>query len=101
LIRTPHILTARGSYFPLARFQRIQYQLGGLGMIQNDIELKATQERIIWFESRLAQFQTAEMSPAEFDLMSDSYLAVIEKMHAEVIEYLGKHVGEIESAEAA
>jgi hypothetical protein len=70
-------------------------------MIQNDIELKAMQERIIWFESRVAQFQTAEMSPAEFELMSGSYIAVIDKMHAEVIDYIGKHTYEIESAEAA
>jgi hypothetical protein len=33
--------------------------------------------------------------------MSGSYLAVIEKMHAEVIEYLGKHDGDIGSVEAA
>jgi hypothetical protein len=85
----------------VARFQRIQYQLGGVGMIQNDIDLKATQEKIIWFESRVAQFHIAEMSPAEFELISSSYLAVIEKMHAEVIEYLGKYDNEIESVETA
>lgn len=70
-------------------------------MIQNDIELKATQERIAWFESLVAQFRVADMSPAEFKLMSGSYLAEIEKMHAEVMEYLGKHASETESAEAA
>jgi hypothetical protein len=70
-------------------------------MIQNDIELKATQERIAWFESLVAQFRMADMSPLEFKLMSGSYLAEIEKMHAEIMEYLGKHASEIESAEAA
>ena len=70
-------------------------------MIQNDIELKATQDRIAWFESLVAQFRVADMSPAEFKLMSGSYLAEIEKMHAEVMEYLGKHASEDESAEAA
>jgi hypothetical protein len=34
-------------------------------------------------------------------LCVDLYLAEIEKMHAEVIEYLGKHASETESAEAA
>jgi len=69
-------------------------------MIQNDIELEATQERIAWFESLVAQFRVANMSPVEFRLMSGSYLAEIEKMHAEVLEYLGKHASETESAEA-
>ena len=70
-------------------------------MIQNDIELEATQERIAWFESLVAQFRVANMSPVEFRLMSGSYLAEIEKMHAEVMEHLGKHASEDESAEAA
>ncbi|MCI0388549.1 MAG: hypothetical protein MOB07_07255 [Acidobacteria bacterium] len=70
-------------------------------MIQNDIELKGTQERIAWFENLVAQFRVAEMSPVEFKLMSSSYLAEIEKMHTEVMEYLGKHASENESAEAA
>jgi hypothetical protein len=70
-------------------------------MIQNDIELKTTQERIAWFESLVAQFRIADMSPLEFKLMSGSYLAEIEKMHAGIMEYLGKQASEIKSAEAA
>jgi hypothetical protein len=70
-------------------------------MIQNDVEFKAAQERIAWFETRLAQFRVAEISQAEFELMYCSYLAKIEKMNSEVIEYLGKPAGEIDSAEAA
>ncbi len=70
-------------------------------MIQNDIELKATQERIAWFESLVAQFRVAALSPTEFKLMSGGYLAEIEKMHAEVMEYLRKQASETEPAEAA
>lgn len=69
-------------------------------MIQNDIEPKATQERIAWFEGLVAQFRVVDMSPSEFKLMSGSFLAEIEKMHVEVMEYLGKHTSEIESTEA-
>jgi hypothetical protein len=70
-------------------------------MIQNDIELKAAQVRIAWFESSVAQLRKADLSPTEFKLMSGSYLAEIEKMHAEVMEYLGKQAGQTESAESA
>lgn len=69
-------------------------------MIQNDSELKATQERIARFESWVAQFRVTT-SPAEFKLMSGAYLAEIEKMHAEVMEYLSRHASEPAPAEAA
>ena len=69
-------------------------------MIQNDSELKAMQERIARFESWVAQFRVTT-SPAEFKLMSGAYLAEIEKMHAEVMEYLSRHTSEPAPAEAA
>ncbi len=69
-------------------------------MIQNDTDLKATQERIAWLESLVAQFRIVKMSPTEFKLMSGAYLAEIEKMHAEVMKYLTKHASETEPAEA-
>ena len=69
-------------------------------MIQNDTELRATQERIAKFESWVAQFRVAT-SPNEFKLMSGAYLAEIEKMHAEVMEYLSRHATKTAPAEAA
>ena len=69
-------------------------------MIQNDTELKATQERIAKFESWVAQFRVTT-SPAEFKLMSGAYLAEIEKMHVEVLDYLSRHASEPAPAEAA
>lgn len=69
-------------------------------MIQNDIEFKATQERIAYFEGLVAQFRITT-APEEFKLMAGGYLAEIEKMHAEVMEYLGRHASESVPAEAA
>lgn len=67
-------------------------QLGGGGieivegvMIQPDQELKATQERIAYFEGLVAQFRVIT-SPQEFKLMAGGFLDEIEKMHAEVME---------------
>jgi len=69
-------------------------------MIQNDQELKVTQERIAYFEGLVAQFRVTT-SPAEFKLMASGYLAEIQRMHAEIIEYLGRHASESAPAEAA
>ena len=40
-------------------------------------------------------------TPEEYRLFSDSYLAEIERMHAEVLTYLKRHASEPVSAEAA
>lgn len=69
-------------------------------MIQNDDELKCTQERIAWFEGLVAQFRVS-VEPETFPAMAEGYLAEIEKMHAEVIEYLKRHASQIVPAEAA
>ena len=69
-------------------------------MIQNDTELKATQERIAKFASWVAQFRVTA-SPAEFKLMSGAYLAESHEMHAEVMTYLRRHASEPAPAEAA
>jgi hypothetical protein len=69
-------------------------------LIHNDVELKATQKRIALFEGWVAQFRVT-IPPAEFKLMAGGYLAEIEKMHAEVMEYLRRHTSEPIPAEAA
>ncbi|MEW6128516.1 MAG: hypothetical protein AB1757_15860 [Acidobacteriota bacterium] len=68
-------------------------------MIANDIELQATQERIAFFYKTVANMRL-KATPEEYRLFSSSYLAEIDKMHAEVMEYLKKHPGET-PAEAA
>ncbi len=56
-------------------------------MITNDQELEVMQERIAHFERWLAQIrQTAR--PEEFAAVTSGYRLEIERMHAEVLEYL-------------
>ncbi len=69
-------------------------------MIQNDQELKATQERIAYFEGLVAQFRVTTAA-AEFELMAGGYLSEVEKMNAEILEYLRRHPSKIAPAEAA
>ncbi len=69
-------------------------------MIQNDLELEGTQERLAFFCRLVANIRKVE-SAENFPLMASGYLAEIEKMNAEVIEYLKRHPSEIKPAEAA
>ena len=56
-------------------------------MITNDQELRVTQERIARFQRRLIDLrQTAR--PEEFEAISSGYRLEIERMQAEVLEYL-------------
>jgi hypothetical protein len=52
-------------------------------MIHNDIELKATQERIVLFAGWVAQLRVS-VPQENFHGMAEGYLAEIEKRHAEV-----------------
>lgn len=69
-------------------------------MIQNDIELECTQERIAYFSRLVANMRKVE-SAENFRYMASGYLAEIEKMTAEVLEYLKRHPSEMPTAEAA
>ena len=69
-------------------------------MIQNDLELKCTQERIAWFEGLVAQFRVS-IPPENFPAMAEGYLAEIEKMHDKAMEYLKNPVSQPVPAEAA
>ena len=62
-------------------------------MIQNDTELKTSQQRIAYFQDLLLQFRV-KASAEEFSLVSSGYRAEIEKMQEEVLEYLTRHVSE-------
>ena len=59
-------------------------------MIRNDIELKATQERIAHFEEILRQLHV-KASAKEFTSASSGYKAELIKMQDEVMEYLTRH----------
>ena len=56
-------------------------------MITNDQQLQVTQERIAHFQRWLAQIrQTAQ--PEEFEAAASGYRLEIERMQAEILEYL-------------
>ena len=69
-------------------------------MIHNDVELECTQERIAFFSRVVANMRQVE-KPENFKYMASGYLAEIEKMHTEVMEYLCHHASEPEPAKAA
>lgn len=69
-------------------------------MIQNDLELEGTQERIAFFCRIVANMRKVE-SPKNFPYLASGYLAEIEKMNAEVLEYLKQPADEAQLAEAA
>lgn len=70
-------------------------------MIANDQELQATEERIALFYRTLANMRVKAKSAEEYRLYSNSYLAEIERMHSEIMEYLKRHSSEPQPAEAA
>jgi hypothetical protein len=62
-------------------------------MICTDQELKATQERISYFQSVLGQLRITA-TREEFPLVSGGYRAEIERMQADVLNYLTQHISE-------
>lgn len=56
-------------------------------MIHNDKELKATQQRMAYFQDLLLQLK-AKATPEEFPLISSGYRTEIQEMQDEVLEYL-------------
>jgi hypothetical protein len=56
-------------------------------MIANDQELKVTQERIAYLQGWLARIRQ-NARPEEFEAVATGYRLEIERMQAEVLEYL-------------
>jgi hypothetical protein len=56
-------------------------------MIANDIELQVTLERIALFQRRVLGFRQ-KARPEEFESLTGFYSYELEKMHAEVMDYL-------------
>jgi hypothetical protein len=56
-------------------------------MIGNDVELQAAQEYVLRFERILAAARSKYTSGA-YEAMASSYLAEIERVSAEIVEYL-------------
>lgn len=56
-------------------------------MIANDQELRATLQRIEWFQKQVAQLRNTESNPVNYRAAVSGFLAEIDRMQLEVREY--------------
>jgi len=64
-------------------------------MIQNDIELKATLERISRFQQQVIHLRNVETNVTNYRLSASGFLAEIDRMQLEVREYLLLHPSDL------
>jgi hypothetical protein len=64
-------------------------------MIKNDNELKATIERIRYFQQQVEKLRRVETNPQNYRLSVGGYLAEIARMNLEIREYLWLHPSEL------
>ncbi len=64
-------------------------------MINNDTEFQATQERITFFVNQISQMRKTA-SESDYFHMSAAWLAELEKMQSDVIQYLRIHPSAVE-----
>lgn len=57
-------------------------------MIENDVELQTTLDRISWFQQQVAQLRKTETNPMNYEAAASGFLAEIDRMQLEVREYL-------------
>lgn len=69
-------------------------------MIQNDQELRATQERIQRFQQQVERLRQVEANPENYRLSAGGFLAEIDRMNLEVREYLWLHPSELQERAA-
>ena len=65
-------------------------------MIQNDDEFRVTQSRIVALQEILLSLRKTE-KPSNYALMSKGYMMEIDKMQAEILEYLS-HIPAVSKA---
>ena len=65
-------------------------------MLQNDVALQAAQEYVLRFE-RISAAVRKTYTPEAYEAMASSYLAEIERVNAEILEYL-KHASSTAAA---
>ncbi|MGH2351328.1 MAG: hypothetical protein ACRDJN_06900 [Chloroflexota bacterium] len=70
-------------------------------MIQNDVELRATLERIDHFRRQVEHLRRVETNPTNYRLSAGGFLAEIDRMNLDVREYLSLHPTEVPAAAAA
>ena len=64
-------------------------------MIQNDQELKATLNRIEYFQKIVENLKAFETNPRNYELSAGGFLFEIDRMNLEVAEYLSVHSSEL------
>ena len=65
-------------------------------MIKNDVELQAAQEYVLRFE-RILTAARSQYAAEAYEAMASSYLAEIERVNTEILEYL-RHAPSREAA---
>jgi hypothetical protein len=69
-------------------------------MIANKQELEVTKERIKYFQNLLENIRE-KSDPRQFEYMASGYRMEIERMHAEVMDYLLRPVAQEEAKQPA
>jgi hypothetical protein len=64
-------------------------------VIQNDVELQATLERIQLFYNLVIQIREGEKNPANYRGSAGGFLAELDRMNLEVRDYLSLHPTEV------
>ncbi len=67
-------------------------------MINNEIELEGTLQRIQHFQAQVRHMRKVETNPANYHASAGGFLAEIDRMHLEVREYLSLHPSEMRAA---
>jgi hypothetical protein len=57
-------------------------------MIQNDVELQTTLDRITRFQQQVVHLRRVEINPTNYRLSSSGFLAEVDRMQLEVRAYL-------------
>ena len=66
-------------------------------MIANDVELQTTFDRIALFHTQLIQLRRVETNPVNYRHSASGFLNEIDRMQAEVREYLKKCPSELDT----
>ena len=66
--------------------------------LNNGRELKATLERIAYFQRQVAHLKQVETNPANYRLSAQGYLAELDRMNLDVRDYLWLHPSETSDA---
>jgi hypothetical protein len=82
------------------KFPYLAWDSGDCSMIANNSDLEVTQQRIAYFQ-RLLEKIRSNATPGQFEPMASGYRLEIEKMQAEVMDYLLRPIaGEAEEQAA-